>query len=114
MESVAELAVFLRDDGGAHVTAEGVCGDGARGDVHEAHGRVGGLGASAARENLDAGKKNAILYEEDEDASLPGDMSTGAVMEMGAACSFWGFAVTPMNLARRMKEPPWSPSNMPR
>ena len=73
-----------------------------------------GLRTSAARENLDAGKKNAILYEEDEDASLPGDMSTGAVMEMGAACSFWGFAVTPMNLAGRMKEPPWSPSNMPR
>ena len=41
-------------------------------------------------------------------------MSTGAVMDIAVVVSFWGFAMTPMYLARRMNDPPWSPSNIPR
>eukprot|EP00588_Corethron_pennatum_P000304 CAMPEP_0194281912 /NCGR_PEP_ID=MMETSP0169-20130528/21885_1 /TAXON_ID=218684 /ORGANISM="Corethron pennatum, Strain L29A3" /LENGTH=152 /DNA_ID=CAMNT_0039027097 /DNA_START=90 /DNA_END=548 /DNA_ORIENTATION=- len=76
-----------------------------------------GAGTSAARANRLAGRKNAILKA--APPSPPGGaagarlISTGAVIAMGAAPSFSGAAMTPMNFASRMNEPPWSPSIMP-
>ena len=69
-----------------------------------------GVGASAALAKRLAGRKNAILYDP---SSLALFISTGAVIAMGAACSFLGLAMTPMKPASRMNEFPWSPSNMP-